>query len=245
MQLALAALLALVCAACGPAREETTVFAAASLRDVCGELGAAYEARAGEPVRFHFAGSNLLARQILAAPGADAFLSADEAQMDVVDRAGHVAPGSRVSLLSNRLVVVVPRDPDPGITAPADLTRVRRLSLANPEQVPAGRYARDWLERRALWAPLADRVLPALDVRAALAAVESGAAEAGICYATDLDRARGVRLAFAIPDEESPAISYAACAVDDSERGRAFVAFLVSPEARAAFERHGFRVLAR
>lgn len=240
----LALLLGCLLASCGARDPELTVFAAASLRDVCVELGRDFEARGGEAVQFHFAGSNLLARQIVTARAAGAFLSADEAQVNVVERAGVMSAGTRVSLLSNRLVVIVRADSTFHPRSAADLTRVERLSLADPALVPAGHYARAWLEQRGLWSELADRVLPALDVRAALAAVEVGAAEAGVCYATDAARSQAVRVAFEVPVEQVPPISYAACALDDSAAGERFVEFLTTPHAAAAFERHGFIVLA-
>ena len=237
----------LVCAlalgACGGGEPGLTVFAAASLRDVCVELGRDFEAQGGASVQFHFAGSNLLARQIVAARAADAFLSADGHQVDVVERAGILSAGTRRALLTNRLVVVVPEDSSWSPEHARDLTQVTRLSLADPEFVPAGRYAREWLEQSGHWDALRGRVLPAVDVRAALAAVEVGAAEAGVCYATDAARSRAVRVAFEVPPSEAPAISYVACALDDSIAGASFVDYLTTPAASAVFERHGFIVL--
>ena len=87
-------------------------------------------------------------------------------------------------------------------------------------------------------------MLPAVDVRAALAAVEAGAAEAGICYATDAARSGAVRVAFEVPADEAPHISYAVCALDGSQAGARFVEYLATPEAGAVFVRHGFIVLA-
>lgn len=228
---------------CGQRDEQPLVFAAASLREVCAELAAEFERAGGEPVQFHFAGSNLLARQIVAARRADAFLSADEHQVDLVEAAGLVSPGTRRALLTNELVVVVPIDSELRIEAATDLRAVDRLSLANPELVPAGRYARAWLEDQGLWSEVSERVFPALDVRAALAAVEVGAADAGVCYATDAATSQRVRIAYRVPVERAPRIVYVACALESSASGRAFVEFLAGPAARAIFERHGFGVL--
>jgi len=234
----------LVLAACTPREPELTVFAAASLRDACVELGQQFEARGGERVYFHFAGSTLLARQILTAPAADVFLSADERQVDRIEAAGLALPGTRRSLCSNRLVVIVAADSLFGPASAEDLAGVERLSLADPRLAPAGRYARTWLEERGVWDQLADRVLLALDVRAALAAVEAGAAQAGVCYATDAALSGSVRVAFTVPPEQASDISYAACALEDSAGGARFVEFLASPEALAVFEQYGFTSLA-
>jgi len=221
--------------------------AAASLRDVLDELAPALERATGARLVLNLGGSSDLARQIVAAARADLFFSADEAWMDHVAAAGLVDAASRRSPLSNRLVVVVPAASALEIRDARDLAgpAVRRLSLAQPETVPAGRYAKAWLESRGAWDAVAARVVPALDVRAALAAVESGAIDAGIVYRTDAARSERVRIAFEVPVDEGPAISYALAAVAGRPRlglARRVVDWLTGPEAAPVFERHGFVV---
>src|SRR5262245_5338906 len=92
------------------ARAPITVSAATSLTDVLDAVARAYRAGGGGEVRFNFGGSNTLARQIVNGAPADLFISADEAQMDVVQKAGLVAAGSRVDLVSNQLAVVAAPD---------------------------------------------------------------------------------------------------------------------------------------
>ncbi len=224
---------------------ELRFYAAASLRDVLQELAPALERATGTTLVFNLGASNDLARQIVAAGKADLFFSADEGWMDHLAAEGLVDTASRRSPLSNRLVVIVPAESPLRIASARDLaaSSVRRLSLANPEAVPAGKYARAWLERSGVWSALAERVVPALDVRAALAAVESGAIEAGIVYRTDAASARRVRVAFEVPAEEGPPISYALAALADRPhlaRAREVVAWLCGPEAAAVYARHGF-----
>jgi molybdate transport system substrate-binding protein len=215
------------------ARPELLVFAAASLTDALGEIGSGYESRTGVRTVFSFAGSNALARQIRAGAPADVF---------ELERAGLVRPADRVSLLSNRLAVVVATTSNLVVTGPRDLERARRLALGDPEAVPAGIYARRWLEGHGLWERLRGRVVPTLDVRAALAAVESGAADAGIVYRSDLAMARGVRLALEIPADETARIVYPAAVLASSKNpeARPFLEHLRSPDARAVFTRFGF-----
>ena len=226
-------------------RPELLVFAAASLTDALGEIGAGYEARTGVRVLFSFAGSNALARQIRAGAPADVFVSANLARMDELQRAGLVQPADRVSLLSNRLAVVVAGSSDLVVTKPRDLERARRLALGDPEAVPAGIYARRWLERLGLWERLRERVAPTLDVRAALAAVESGAAEAGIVYRSDVAVAPRVRVALEVPADEAPRIVYPAAVLASSRSrwARPFLEHLQSVDARAVFTRLGFEPL--
>jgi molybdate transport system substrate-binding protein len=244
-------LLALLLASLGSAprvalaADEVVVFAAASLTDAVTEIARDFGNRSGARVVMSFGGSNDLARQIRAGAPADVFVSASAARMDEVVRAGLVRPEDRVDLLSNRLVVVVPARSGLKLEAPQDLLRTRRLALGDPEAVPAGIYAREWLERMGLWARLRERVVPALDVRAALVAVESGAVDAGVVYRTDVALAKGVRVAFEVPAGENPRILYVAGLLASSSKkaARAFFEDLQSPSARSVFERLGFEVL--
>jgi molybdate transport system substrate-binding protein len=225
--------------------EELTVFAAASLTDALQEIGGSYRNETGTAVGFSFGASSDLARQIVAGAPADVFFSADTAQMDAVEKAGLVAPGDRVDLLSNVLVVIEGAGAISTLAAPADLAGVRRLALADPEAVPAGVYARKWLESIGLWELLQQRVVPLLDVRAALAAVASGNADAAIVYRTDAALSKRVRIAFEVPKAEGPSILYVVAAISSSRNpaARAFVKRLRSAEAARVFEKHGFIVL--
>jgi len=229
----------------GAAGEEVVVFAAASLADALREIGRAFEARTGHRVVLSLGGSNDLARQIRAGAPAEVFVSASAERMDEVERAGLVRSADRVDLLSNRLVVVVPAGAPTAPVTAEDLVAVRRLALGDPEAVPAGIYARQWLEKRGLWKRLRDRVVPTLDVRSALAAVESGNADAGIVYRTDAAISRRVRVALVVPAGEAPRIVYPAALLAPSRgpAARAFYEHLRSPAAREAFERLGFELL--
>jgi molybdate transport system substrate-binding protein len=231
-----------------PPPVELVVYAAASLRDALGEAGPVCGREAGAAVVFNFGASNDLARQILAADKADVFFSADEGWMDQVAAKGLVDAASRRDLLSNRLIVVVPADADLPIASAADLAGpgIRHLSLANPEAVPAGKYARTWLEKTGTWNAVKDRVAPAPDVRAALAAVEAGAAQAGIVYATDAASAKRAKVAYTVPESEGPKISYPVAALVNRphlDAARRLVACLGGEEARRVFVRFGFIVL--
>ncbi|MCB1008386.1 MAG: molybdate ABC transporter substrate-binding protein, partial [Acidobacteria bacterium] len=213
----------LLCATGGLARaagaEEVRLLAAASLTDAVREIGVAWEAAGGARVQLQLGGSNELARQIEAGAPADLFLSADPAQMDRLDRAGRLAPGTRRDLLSNRLVVIVPSDVTSRIATPGDLagSSVSRIALAQPDAVPAGVYARRWLERIDLWDRLRGKVVALDNVRSARAAVESGNVDAGVVYATDAAASRRVRVVYEVPEGDAPAIVYPGAVLADSE----------------------------
>ena len=181
------ALLTLIAAALAPAGwiqaapPPIVVSVAASLGDVMTELTTRYAVTTGQEVRLNVAGSNVAARQIAEGAPVDVFVSADAAQMDVAKRAGRLVKGSRVELLTNQLVVVGAPGSTLRVTGPASLgaADVRRVALGNPDSVPAGVYARQWLEKAGAWAAVSGKVVPTVTVRAALAAVRSGRADAG------------------------------------------------------------------
>jgi molybdate transport system substrate-binding protein len=226
---------------------ELNVFAAASLKEALVEIGAGYERESGDKVIFNFGASSTLARQIEQGAPADLFFSADEAKVEALEKKDLLLAETRRSLLSNTLVIVVAAD---AITAPksaADLAQpaVRKLALAEPQTVPAGIYAREYLERLGLWSAVKDKVVPTENVRGALAAVESGNVDAGIVYKTDALVSKKVRVAVEISATERPKISYPLAVVKDSkqpERAKKFAGHLSSPEARAVFEKFGFGV---
>lgn len=230
------------------AKVELVVYAATSTRDALQALEASFESDHGVDLVFNFGSSGDLSKQIVAAAKADVFLSADEQAMDEVEEAELVTAGTRRALLSNQLAVIEPADAPSIFTTPfepAQLAdpKVQRLSLANVETVPAGRYARAWLERTGTWQHVAERVLPGVDVRAALAAVESAGAQAGIVYRTDVARSKKARVVFAVPMEQGPKISYPIAGIAGrpaEQQARAFVEFLASPNARTVFEDFGF-----
>jgi molybdate transport system substrate-binding protein len=222
--------------------QELLVFAAASTTDAMQEVAKEYAAESGTVVTFSFGGSSALARQIVAGAPADVFLSADRAQMDGLESAGRVRKEDRRDLLSNELVVVVPAGSPITIAQPRDLANARHVATADPESVPVGIYARQWLESLGLWSIIQPAIVPTLDVRAALAAVESGRAEAGIVYRTDAAISQKVKVAYAVPVSSGPKIVYPVARIATSRKSGAadFVSFLTGPKAEAVFRRHGF-----
>jgi molybdate transport system substrate-binding protein len=231
-----------------PAPPPLTVAAAISLSDALEEIGRAYTAAGGGPVRFNFAGSNVLARQIVNGAPADLFISADQEQMNVVEKANGLVAGSRVNLLSNALAIVSSPERaalvrDQFARAPAE---IRRLAIGDPAAVPAGVYARQYLESQGLWQPYESRIVPTTNVRAALTAVETGAVDAAIVYVSDAAAAKNAVVAVVVPVEKGPRILYpAAILMSSSNRSDAerFLKFLRDPESSAIFTRYQFRPL--
>lgn len=227
---------------------ELNVFAAASLTNALREISAGYEKRGGDRIVLNLGASSTLARQIQEGAPADLFLSADEEKMNGLEKRKLLLPGTRKSVLSNTLVIVVHEESSLKIAGARDLASpsVRALALAEPQTVPAGIYAKQYLRQQGIWSVVIDRVIPTENVRAALAAVESGNVDAGIVYKTDAQAAERVRVAYEVPRAEGPAISYPFAVLAGSTRpqaARKFLAHLESPEATAIFRRHGFLIL--
>ncbi|MBS0659689.1 MAG: molybdate ABC transporter substrate-binding protein [Verrucomicrobia bacterium] len=227
---------------------ELRVSAAASLTDALQELEPVYEKATGDRLVFNFASSSVLARQIKEGAPADLFLSADEPQMDALAKAGLLLENTRRDLLGNTLVVVVPLDAKFVPASPAELRspQIRRIALGEPSSVPAGVYAKAHLVRLGLWEALQSKCVSTENVRAALAAVASGNADAAWVYKTDAAAARKARIAFETPAAEGPKIVYPLAVVKSSaqpEAAHRLATFLASPPATAIFQRHGFLIL--
>ena len=236
---------ALVVAGCTrkDARPELVVFAAVSTNDAMREVSHAFEASHGVHVRFSFGASSDLARQITAGAPADVFLSADQAKMNDLLKRGLVR--TPVELLGNVLAVIVPVASTREIRQPSDLGALDKIALPDTGTVPIGIYARTWLEKRGAWVAVAPKLVTTLDARATLAAVETGAVDAGIVYRTDANASNKVRVVIDVPRDEGPPIVYPVAVVTASKSADAarFVSYLGEKVARDTFAKYGFAPL--
>jgi len=246
----LTGLLLMLCAAVTPAAERTlTVFAAASLTNVMEEVGKAFTAGSGVSVRFSFAASSALARQIESGAPADAFISADQEWMNYLADRKLIQAATRGNIVTNSLVLVAPAESQvslkiaPGFALVPALGANGRLSTGDPESVPVGRYARAALTKLGVWDGVANRIIAADNVRTALNFVALGEAPLGIVYATDVRGNARVRVVDTFPADTHEPITYPAAAVAraGTDAG-AFVQFLRSTGAQAIFRKYGFGV---
>ena len=224
-----------------------TVLAAASLQESLTAAANAWTARGNARPLLSFAASSALARQVEAGAPADLFISADEEWMDYVAAKGLIRANSRVSFLSNRLVLIAPASSTTRITIRRNFPLARalgngRLAMANPDSVPAGRYGRAALTSLGVWNAVSGKVAGAENVRAALALVERGEAPFGIVYATDARASSRVRVVGTFPANTHPAITYPIAALRSSSNAEAegFRRFLISRQGKAIFARFGF-----
>jgi molybdate transport system substrate-binding protein len=250
------AVLAVLLAPAGALRAQDgaplTVFAAASLQDALRAIEPAWRAASpgNPPLRFSFAASSTLARQIEQGAPADLFASADEPWMDYLQQRNLIMPETRASPLANALVLVAPVNAavqplalDRGADLAALLGPNGRLATGDPAHVPVGRYAQAALEWMGQWQALSPRLARADNARAALLLVERGEAPLGIVYATDARASQGVKVVGTFPVGSHPPVTYPFALMRRAEadaRARALLAFLTGPDTEAIWHRFGF-----
>ncbi len=250
----LIAMLAAACAlsfapcACPAELDKTsvTVFGAASLTNVLQDLGDAFTKATSIAVRFSFAASSTLARQIENGAPADVFVSADTDWMDYLQIRHLIQESTRHDIAGNRLVLIAPADSTmkikiaPGFPLAAALGR-GRLATGDPAAVPVGRYAQAALTKLGIWQQVADRIVRADSVRSALTFVDRGEAPLGIVYATDALIDKNVRVVDVFPaDSHAPIVYPAALTRVAGPAAAQFIAFVASPAAAATFKAYGF-----
>ena len=231
----------LACEPADKAEPGPVVLAAASLQESLEEVGEAWSAEGHLAPVLSFAASSALARQIGQGAPADLFVSADEEWMNTLEGQDLLRTGTRGDILTNRLVLITKRG---GTVRRLDDIGEARLALADPAAVPAGKYARAALESLGQWRAVEHNVVPAENVRAALALVERGEAALGVVYATDAIASDAVEVLETLPESSHPPIRYPAAVLAGATHSdaAAFLAFLRSDEARRTFEKHGFGI---
>ena len=226
-----------------------TVFGAASLTDVLQDLGDTFTKDTSIPVRFSFASSSALARQIENGAPADLFFSADLQWMDYLQARALIRPATRVDMVGNQLILVAPVDSkvtlkiEPHFPLAAALGK-GRLATGDPDSVPAGRYAKEALIALGVWDSVSARLVRADSVRAALAFVDRGETPLGIVYATDALADKKVRFIDAFPADSHEPIIYPAALTNVANADAAkFLAYMRGPAGDLAFKRYGFAPL--
>ena len=225
-----------------------TVSVAASLNDALTEISSAYTKSTGVKIDLNVGSSNTLARQIAAGAPVDVFLSADESQMDVVALADRIVKGTRTTVVTNELAVIVPLGSQKKIAQVSDLAggAVTKVAMGDPAAVPVGVYGKKWLQKQRAWAAIEPKVIPFPTVLAVLSAVDAGRVDAGIVYKTDAISRSTVKVAINVPAKANPeaAAVYPGAAIrrGDEAGAKAFLAYLKGASARAVFTRKGFGV---
>jgi molybdate transport system substrate-binding protein len=226
-----------------------TVFGAASLTNVLQDIGDSFTAQTSIPVRFSFAASSALAKQIENGAPADVFFSADVEWMNYLQERNLIQRATRQNALGNRLVLIAPSDSKVMLKIAANFPLAAslgsgKLATGDPDSVPAGRYAKQALTQLGVWAAVADRIARADSVRSALAFVDRGEAPLGIVYETDALVDKNVRIVDTFPADSHAPIIYPLALTNAAKADAAkFVAYVRGPAGDAAFVHYGFRPL--
>jgi molybdate transport system substrate-binding protein len=197
-------------------------------------------AHPGTDVTLNVGSSGDLAAQIESGAPVDVAAFASEADMDALADAGLLDGGYEVFATSSLVIVTEPGNPK-GVEGLADLAAVGTVSLC-AATAPCGRYADQVLERAGVAIPV-DRITRGQDVRATLAAVAEGDAEAGIVYATDARAVGDAVTTVDVSAEENVVATYPIAVVRASanrEAAAAFIELVLGPEARAVLRDAGF-----
>ncbi len=230
-------------------RPTIIVFAAASLTNALQEVGDAFTKDSSIPVKFSFAASSTLARQIESGAPADVFFSADLEWMDYLQSRKLIQVATRHDVLGNQLVLVAPVASKITVHIAPDFPLLAalgnsRLAIGDPDGVPAGRYAHQALRKLGVWNSVADRLARADSVRAALLLVDRGEAPLGIVYRTDALIDKNVRVVDVFPDNTHLPITYPIALASGAKADAAgFLSYVQSPAADIIFKRYGFTTL--
>jgi molybdate transport system substrate-binding protein len=217
-----------------------TVLAAASLTNAFTDEKATLAGRApGLNLTYSFAGSQALVQQIQQGAPADVFAAADTKNMQTLVDAGLVdAP--RVFARNRLEIAVAPGNPK-HITGLADLERSDVVLVLADPSVPAGKYALAAFANAGLPAPHAKSL--ELDVKATLAKLTLGEADAVVVYVTDVKSAGAKVLGVPIPDADNVIATYPIAVVAASKHAsaaEAFVEEIVSGTGQEALRARGF-----
>lgn len=232
---AIGLVVAAMTAPCAVSAKDLTVFAAASLRGALDEIASL----SADNITLSYAGSGLIARQVSQGAPADIVVLAHPIWMDWLTEKDLLIAGTRTDVAANTLAVIAPApSPDQDLH---QILKTNRIAMGQRDAVPAGIYAKQWLETTGLWADIEANVIETDNVRLALALVARGDVPVGITYRSDALSDPRVRIMHDIdPTTHSP-IRYPAAAI--TNEGRAFMMVLTSPHAQDIFRSHGFAPL--
>ncbi len=240
-------------AACGSTEAseptELTISAAASLTDVMAEVAELYKEEApNTTLTITYGSSGSLMAQIQEGAPADVFVSAAQKQMNTLQEAGLIIDDSRIDLLENKVVLIVPASSESAITSFEDLATgaAEKVAFGDPSSVPAGQYAQAVLTNLGIFDEVDAKAVYGTDVRQVLSWVESGDVDAGIVYATDAMTTDLVTVVAEAEEGLHDPIIYPAAIIagtENQEAAEAFLEFLTTPDVSALFEKYGFTPL--
>lgn len=228
---------------------ETTqinVAAAASLTEAFTDMEKEFEAEnPGIDVVYNFGASGTLRTQIEGGAPVDVFASAAEDQMDMLATKGFVYNDTREDFVENSLVMIAPKGNTLGLTGMQDLTKteVEKISIGNPDSVPAGKYAKEAITNAGLWDSVSGKMLMAENVKQALVYVEKEEADAGFVFMTDVSSAQPDTIEVVTSVPVSTPITYPIAVVSSTQNqddSQLFIDFVTGEKGKSILEQYGF-----
>lgn len=223
---------------------DVTVSAAASLTESLTEIKKMYEEKTGAKITLNFGSSGALQKQIEQGAPTDIFLSASKSKMDSLQNKDFIDTDTRVDLLKNSLVLIVSEEYKQKIKKLSDVKAIDiKLSIGEPESVPAGTYGKQAMEYYKLWEPLTGKIVYGKTVKQVAQYVESGEAAAGIVYNSDTYTLKKSYIAETFDEKSHKPIVYPMAVVKSSknkEGAKKFMEYLTSSDAENVFKKYGF-----
>ena len=225
--------------------QSITVFAAASLQEPLTDIASEYGVLNSVEIHLNLGGSMSLANQIARGAPADVFISAGSAPTAKLRASDMVHPNNVSVWLTNELLMVT-SSPNRLVYEGIEVALGNTVAIADPDLAPAGKYAKECLENFGLWTQMEYTVVRSPNVRAALASVETGAADLAFVYRTDLLLSDAVEEVFQCPEDSHSAIQYLVSRIARGQKtthADGFIRFLGSQYAIETMGRYGFIVI--
>lgn len=226
------------------AKSSLTVSAAASLKEVMGEIEQIYTTQQPNvTITYNFGSSGSLQQQIEQGAPVDIFISAASQQMDALEEKGLIATDTRKNLLSNQVVLIAPKNTPLADFKELTSAQVKKIALGEPKSVPAGKYGQEVLTFLKIFNLLKPKLVFAKDVRQVLAYVETGNVDAGIVYTTDARLSNSIKVVATAPPQSHSPIIYPVAVIKDSKNintAKNFVQFISSKSATDIYQKYGF-----
>ena len=225
---------------------EITVSAAASLKDVMGEIEKIYEMEfKGTKVVFNFGASGALQQQIENGAPVDIFISAASKQVDELNKKGYLLTESQSNLLKNDIVLVVPGDSKANIKDFYGLNneKIKVIGIGEPKSVPVGQYSLEVFKKLNILNSVESKLIYGKDVRTVLTWVETENVDAGIVYKTDAILSDKIKIIGSAPNGSHSPVIYPVAIIKDTKyvsEAKSFLEFLKGKKAKDIFIKYGF-----
>jgi molybdate transport system substrate-binding protein len=233
-----------------PASTSTLLVAVAtSLQKPLQEIAALYrQTNPSQTINYNFAASGALQQQIEQGAPVDIFISAATKQMKALEEKGALASGTTKNLLTNQLVLIIPKQTSVSLTDFRQLIqpKVKRISIGEPRSVPAGQYATEVLQNLGILDQVKSKFVLGNNVQSVLTAVETGDVDAGIVYITDAKSSDKVTVAATANEKLHTLITYPIAILKSSklpDESKRYVEFLQGNSATSVFEKYGFGIV--